>query len=119
MCEEIILSPNQPLVEDLHLFITQEGRVSMRYQNNIQLPTDLEVYPNPAEETVVVRGLSSNTTYNVSVMNSLGIAILPETQMSSDLLGELPISVSKLSSGIYFIQVRGNKGTMMAKFVKR
>ena len=119
MCEEIILSPNQPLVEDLHLFITQEGRGSMRYQNNIQLPTDLEVYPNPAEETVVVRGLSSNTTYNVSVMNSLGIAILPETQMSSDLLGELPISVSKLSSGIYFIQVRGNKGTMMAKFVKR
>jgi hypothetical protein len=119
MCEEITLAPEQPLVEDLHLFITQEGRVSMRYQSNIQLPTDLEVYPNPAEETVMVRGLSNNTTYNVSVMNSLGIAILPETQMSSDLLGELPISMSKLSTGIYFIQVRGNKGTMMAKFVKR
>jgi hypothetical protein len=77
------------------------------------------VYPNPAEETVIVRGLSSNTTYSITVLNSLSMTVLPETQVSSDLLGELPISVNRLSSGIYFIQVRGNKGTMMAKFVKR
>jgi hypothetical protein len=77
------------------------------------------VYPNPAEETVIVRGLGSNTTYSITVLNSLSMTVLPEAQVSSDLLGELPISVGKLSSGIYFIQVIGNKGTMMAKFVKR
>jgi hypothetical protein len=119
MCEEITLSPDQPLVEDLHLFITQEGRVSMRYQSDLPLPTNLEVYPNPAEETVMVKGLSGNTTYSVTVLNSLGMTVLPEAQVSSNLLGELPITVNRLSSGIYFIQVIGNKGTMMAKFVKR
>ena len=119
MCEEITLTPDQPLVEGLHLFITQEGRVSMKYQSDLTLPTDLEVYPNPAEETVVVKGLSVNTTYSVTVLNSLGMTVLPEAQMSTDLLGELPISVNRLSSGIYFIQVIGNKGTMMAKFIKR
>jgi hypothetical protein len=91
----------------------------MRYQSDLPLPTELKVYPNPAEETVVVSGLSGNTTYSFTVLNSLGMTVLPEAQVSSDLLGELPISVGKLSSGIYFIQVRGNKGTMMAKFVKR
>ena len=67
----------------------------------------------------MVKGLSGNTTYSVTVLNSLGMTVLPEAQVSSDLLGELPISVNRLSSGIYFIQVISNKGTMMAKFVKR
>jgi hypothetical protein len=119
ICEEITLSPEQPLVNGLHLFINQEGRVSTRYQSNSQHQSDLEVYPNPAAETVMVKGLSGNTTYSVTVLNSLSMMVLPETQMCSDLLGELPVAVGSLSSGIYFIQVKGAKGTMMAKFVKQ
>ena len=67
----------------------------------------------------MVKGLSGNTTYSVTVLNSLSMMVLPETQMRSDLLGELPVSVGSLSSGIYFIQVKGAKETMMAKFVKQ
>ena len=119
ICEEITLSPEQPLVEGLHLFINQEGRVKTRYQNDSQLPTELQVYPNTAEETLVVKGLNGNTAYSITVLNNMGIMVLPEIQMSSDLLGELPISVGRLSSGIYFIQVKGISGTMMAKFVKQ
>ncbi len=119
ICEEITLSPEQPLVEGLHLFINQEGRVKTRYQNDSQLPTELQVFPNPAEETLVVKGLNGNTAYSITVLNNMGIMVLPEIQMSSDLLGELPISVGRLSSGIYFIQVKGISGTMMAKFVKQ
>ena len=119
MCEEITLSPEQPSTTGLHLFINQEGKVSMRYQNSAQHPTVLQAYPNPAEETVALIGLSGNTNYNVSVLNNLGTTVLPETQLSSNLLGELPISVGTLSAGIYFIQVRGATGTMMAKFVKQ
>ena len=117
-CEEITLSPDQPLVEGLHLFINQEGRVKTRYQNDSQLPTELQVYPNPAEKTLVVKGLSSNTAYSITVLNNMGMTVLSESQMSSNLLGELPISVGRLSSGIYFIQVKGITGTMIAKFVK-
>lgn len=119
MCEEITLSTEQPSASGLHLFINQEGRVSMSYPNPVQSPTELQVYPNPAKETVALIGLSGNTTYSITVLNSLGMTVLHETQLSSNLLGELPISVGTLPSGVYFIQVKGISGTMMAKFVKQ
>ena len=119
MCEEITLSPEQPLTNDLHLFVNPEGRVSMRHQNNNMLLTTLQVYPNPAETLVTVNGLDSNMTYDVTVLNSLGMTVMPETQLNSNLLGELPISVDKLSPGIYFIQVKSAERTLMAKFVKQ
>ena len=119
MCEEITLSPEQPSTSGLHLFVNPEGRVSMSHQSNDLLSATLQVYPNPAETLVTVNGLGSNMTYSVVVLNSLGMTMMPETQLSSNLLGELPISVDMLSSGIYFIQVKGAGGTMMAKFVKR
>lgn len=119
MCEEITLSPEQPSTSGLHLFVNPEGRVSMRHQSNDLLSATLQVYPNPAETLVTVNSLDNNMTYSVVVLNSLGMTVMPETQLSSNLLGELPISVDALSSGIYFIQVKGSEGTMMAKFVKR
>jgi hypothetical protein len=119
MCEEITLTPEQPCMSDIHLFVNPEGRVSMRHQNNDFLPTTLQVYPNPADALVTVNGLDSNMTYSVVVLNSLGMTVMPETRLSSNLLGELPISVDTLSSGMYFIQVKGSERTMMAKFVKR
>ena len=119
MCEEITLSPEQPALSDMHLFISQDGRVNMRHQSNGLLPTTLQVYPNPAETLVTVMGLKGNATYSVTVLNSIGMTVLPETLLGSDLLGELPVSVDTLSAGIYFIQVKSASGTMMAKFVKQ
>ena len=119
MCEEIILSTECPMVTELHLFVNQEGRVDMRYKNNTQLQQELQVYPNPTEEMVVVSGLSGNTVYHITVLSDLGMIVLPDTKLSSNLLGELPISVDILSAGLYFIQVKDEKGTMMVKFVKR
>jgi hypothetical protein len=119
MCEEITLSAEQPSVEGLHLYVNQEGRVRMSYPNNGQLLTELWVYPNPAEELVTMGGLSGNTSYSVVVRNSLGMTIIPKTYLTSNLLGELQISVDSLSSGIYFIQLKDATGTMMAKFVKQ
>ena len=119
MCEEITLTPEQSSTSGLHLFVNPEGRVSMRHQNNDLQSTTLQVYPNPAKTLVTVNGLDSNTTHSVVVLNSLGMMVMPETQLSSNLLGELSISVDALSSGIYFIQAKSSEGTMMAKFVKR
>ena len=119
LCEEITLSPEQSLANDLHLFINQEGRVNIRRQNDAQLPLDLQVYPNPAKEMIVVRGLSGDTSFYITVLNSLSMTVLPETRVSSNLLGEFSISVDKLPSGIYFIQVKDATGTMMAKFIKQ
>ena len=119
ICEEITLSAECPMVTELHLFVNQEGRVDMRRQNNAQLQQELQVYPNPAEEMVVVGGLSANKIYHITVLSDLGMIVLPETRLSSNLLGELPITVNALSAGLYFIQVKDAMETMMVKFVKR
>lgn len=119
MCEEIILSPEHPSVEGLHLFVNQEGRVRMNYKKEEINPTILSVYPNPAEDRIVVSGLKANADYRVVVQNSLGMRMCPEWQVCSNLLGECEISIADLSTGIYFILLKDDSGYMKAKFVKR
>ncbi len=119
MCEEITLSGEQPSASGLHLFVSQEGRVGMRYPNNGNPTTELLVYPNPADEKVIVGGLKANEEYKVLVLNSLGMTVIPDTKISSNLLGELSIAVYGLRSGMYFVQVLGSSISMTAKFVKQ
>ena len=119
MCEEITLSGEQPSVSGLHLFVSQEGRVGMWYPNNGNPTAELLVYPNPADEKVVVGGLKANEEYKVLVLNSLGMTVIPEAKVSSNLLGELSIALSELRSGLYFILVKGSSTSMTAKFVKQ
>lgn len=119
MCEEITLSADQPVVNGLHLFVNQEGRVCMRYHNSEQLLTELQVYPNPAEELVTVSGLSGNTNYSVSVENCFGMKMLSDVRVSSNLMGELQISVDDLPIGVYFICVQDDSGRWVTKFVKQ
>ena len=119
VCEEITLSPEQPSVEDLHLFVNQEGRVRAYYKHDEIEPALLSVYPNPADERVVVSGLKANVAYKIVVQNSLGMMVLPELQGQSNLFGECEISVADLSTGVYFIQMKDDAGNMKAKFIKR
>ena len=119
VCEEITLSPNQPFVEGLHLFVNQEGRVSANYKKEELLPAVLNVYPNPSEDRIVISGLRANADCKIVVQNSLGMMVLPEMQVWSNLLGECEIGVADLSSGIYFIQVKEDARIKEAKFVKQ
>ena len=118
MCEEITLSPEQPSLNDLHLFVNQDGRVSARYQSQENVSAELSVYPNPADDMITVGGLKSHTDYRVAVMNSFGIVVLADAQARTDLLGELSLSVSELPSGFYFIRMENANGGLTAKFVK-
>jgi hypothetical protein len=119
MCEEITISAEQPSVNGLHLFVNQEGRVGVRYPNKANPSTELQVYPNPAEEMAFVGGLMANEEYKVLILNSLGAIVIPEMTVPSNLLGELPIAVDELCAGLYFIQVKGQSTSMTAKFVKQ
>ena len=91
----------------------------MRYPYNNDPSRELQVYPNPAEESVSVSGLKANEEYKVLVLNSLGMTVLPETTAQSNLLGEIPIEIGELRAGLYFIQVKGQSTSMTAKFVKQ
>ena len=119
MCEEITLSPEHPSVNGLHLFVNQEGRVRMRYQDGLEAFSSLAVYPNPAKDEIVVLGLKANANYIVSVQNSLGGKVLPDVQVSSNLLGEIQLDVHDLPAGVYVICLQGDTECHVAKIVKQ
>ena len=118
MCEEITLSAEQPSVNGLHLYISDEGRVRMR--SNVELvTTELSLHPNPVEAEMLIDGLKGNTDYQVTVMNLLGMTVVPTATIHTNLLGEFPMTVGELPAGVYFILVDDGTGPVMAKFMKR
>lgn len=119
MCEEITLSAEQPIVSGLHLFVNEEGRVRMRYEGDAPETKELSIYPNPVDTELLIGGLKANTDYQVTVMDVLGLMVVPTTSMHTNLLGEMPLTLGRLSSGVYFILVDDGVRPVMAKFVKR
>ncbi len=118
MCEEITLSPEQPSMSGLHLFIGSEGRVCLR-PGFETVASKLSLHPNPVDTELVVDGLKGNTVYQVTVMNLLGTTIMPTTTTHTNLLGELPMTVGELPPGVYFILVNDGTEPIMAKFMKQ
>ena len=118
MCEEIMLSAEQPSVSGLHLYISDEGRVRMRQDLEL-VTTELSLHPNPVEADLLVDGLKGNTDYQVTVMNLLGMTVVPTTTIQTNLLGEFPMTVGELPAGVYFILVDDGTGPVMAKFMKQ
>lgn len=118
MCEEITLSPEQTSVSGLHLFIGNEGRVCLRPGIG-NASSNLNLYPNPVDTELVVDGLKGNTDYQVTVMNLLGMTVMPISTIHTNVLGELPMRVGELPAGVYFILVNDGTGPIMAKFMKR
>ena len=118
MCEEITLSPEQASVSGLHLFIGKEGRVCLRPGIG-NASSKLNLYPNPVDTELVVDGLKGNTDYQVTVMNLLGMTVMPTSTTHTNVLGELPMRVGELPAGVYFILVNDGTGPIMAKFMKR
>ena len=118
MCEEITLSPEQPSMSGLHLFIGSEGRVCLR-PGFETVASKLSLHPNPVDTELVVDGLKGNTVYQVTVMNLLGTTVMPTTTTHTNLLGELPMTVGELPPGVYFIHVNDGTEPIMAKFMKQ
>ena len=116
--EEVSLSPENPSVEDLHLYIDGDGRVAMRQQVNGLLSQEFRVYPNPSDREIVVSGLKSLENYEFMIVNPLGNIVEPQRLLQSDMLGKCVLSVRDLPSGLYFIIVNGKSGKGVVKFVK-
>lgn len=118
VCEEVVLSPEQPVVEDIHLYIDSSGKVAMRQQTVGSLPQELRVYPNPAEKEIVVCGLESLENYEFTIVNPMGSMVGTQRFIQADLLGECVLSVQDLPAGLYFITMNDKTGKGIAKFVK-
>jgi len=118
LCEEITLSPEQPAALDLHLYVGEEGKVRMRQDEADVLVSEISVFPNPAEEEVMLTGLDGQTEYDIHIINNLGVAVT-ESKVQTNLLGECAIIVADLPMGIYFVHAIGPTESKMVKFIKR
>ena len=79
----------------------------------------IEIYPNPATTQLT----SQSRTYgNTSTIETIHIYnVLGEMVQSSDIghqTSDVTLDVSGLNNGIYFIEVKGEKGVVRKKFVK-
>ena len=118
LCEQIEITPEHPIVDDLHLYIDNQKRVVMRHEGDQPQIASTRLYPNPVKDCLTIDGLKALTPYAVSVVDVAGAVVMPSTLLHTDMLGQCVISVNHLQSGMYFITINGSTGSKNLKFVK-
>ncbi len=75
-----------------------------------------QLFPNPASDRLVVKGLPSRETYRYLVVSAAGQQLRRGRVTDSDRF----IDVRTLPAGVYFLQLRGDDGaTGISRFVKQ
>jgi hypothetical protein len=76
----------------------------------------LKIYPNPANNILVLEALESTETYQCRIYNSIGYLIREEEIMFKD--KTVKLNVSDLESGVYSLQLKSEGvGTVSKRFV--
>jgi hypothetical protein len=82
---------------------------------DVYTDTAFELYPNPAESTLIVDAASIEAKANsLSIFNLLGQLVLTETISNERKI----LNISDLAQGQYLLQVKTDKGILSRKFVK-
>ncbi len=118
ICEQVTLTPEQPMASHLHLFIDGNGRVASRQQSDIMQQNDLQVFPNPVMDEIRMMNLGSLVDYELQVTNLLGEQVGLSQSVKANVLGECVVSVQGLPAGVYFITLKGNRESKVIKFIK-
>lgn len=74
---------------------------------------DFNVYPNPANDNVVIAGLSEGL--RVEILNILGATVMQDVTMGHN----LTLATDQLTNGTYFVRVSSDKGQVTKKLVVR
>jgi hypothetical protein len=88
------------------------------FQNNLtlginedELISSINIYPNPSSDFVIIR--SEN-----QIINSIQLFDLKGRKIEFDLVDPNKIEIDNLSSGVYIIKIRTDKGTLNRKLIK-
>jgi hypothetical protein len=80
------------------------------------MQSTINVYPNPAESTLFLEGLTNNSSYRIT--DALGREVIPTiTVNAEDALTS--INISGLVQGIYFLQLTNDNRTETIRFIKK
>jgi hypothetical protein len=77
-----------------------------------ELENNLRIYPNPANDYIKISAVGSQLSV-VKIYNYLGI-LIDEIKTNSE---ELEINISNYNSGVYFVEVVTEKGSLIKKIV--
>lgn len=114
----IVLTPNQYKMKKIYLLfftlisvgIYAQDTIDFRNLKNDEI-TGFKLYPNPAAANVVYVTTDKNATKEVRVYDVFGELIL------SDRISSKALNISKLSPGVYVVQVTENKKSINRKLV--
>lgn len=81
-----------------------------------QIIEPLAVVPNPASESISVRGLSSFDASQVSIMNIEGKVV---AEQALEEVSTADFDLTSLKKGVYFIKVAHSNGIETVKFIKQ
>lgn len=100
----------------------KSGELTSLDDNRKELPSEFSLmqnYPNPFNPTTVIEfGLPESGNYIVKVFNVLGqtVAVLADREFSAG-YHKVVFDASRLSSGIYFYQLNGNRVNIIKKML--
>jgi len=81
---------------------------------------DIKIYPNPTSNILNVKfekthTAQTNMAYEIEIFNSFGQIMLSETKV----IDHLDFNIQNFESGIYFLAIKTDNGTICKKFVKK
>jgi len=81
---------------------------------------DIKLYPNPATDHVEVELISAaSATYSINIIDMLGHVLCSRQLSFSSGIDAQSLDISKLSAGLYQIQVANKNGSVQRSFVKQ
>lgn len=72
-----------------------------------QLSTQIRIYPNPANDVIVISGLKQGSNYELSIFNSLGTLVVNK-MIENDTNLKVRLDISGLLDGIYYLRLESN-----------
>jgi len=80
-------------------------------------PIKWEIFPNPTKDKILIEGFSDEKT-QIFVLNNLGERVIKTENIQAGFISK-NIDLSRLSKGIYFVEISNNKTTTIKKVVKQ
>jgi hypothetical protein len=80
-------------------------------------PIKWEIFPNPTKDKILIEGFSDEKT-QIFVLNNLGERVIKTENIQAGFISK-NIDLSRLSKGIYFVEISNNKTTSIKKVVKQ
>jgi len=102
------------LIENIRL---EDVELKRNYKS-VQLENGIEIYPNPANEFIYLKGKNINIT---AIYNFIGREILIDNawQLSNIEQSNKVVDISSLPKGIYYIRISTNAKFFNYKFIKK